>query len=164
MVYTQFGKRNYLCLTLFYLYGRATLLLEYGFYPVGVYPKSTVFLYRSYSNFRSVGIETKNRRFYASFSYKAIFTKLQKYYFLRGFHNFSRQSQNAAPATTFDTVSCLRSPDIAIYEEALWTRHKMLRLPRKCKTPHCKVLRLPRGNDTLALTHKVLRLSRKTRK
>ena len=59
--------------------------------------------------------ETKNRRFYASFSYKAIFTKLQKYYFLRGFRNFSGQSQNAAPATTFDTVSCLRSPDTAIH-------------------------------------------------
>ena len=36
--------------------------------------------------------------------------------------------------------------------KALWTRHKMLRLPRKCKTPHCKVLRLPRENDALALT------------
>ena len=36
--------------------------------------------------------------------------------------------------------------------KALWTRHKMLRLPRKCKTPHCKALRLPRENDTLALT------------
>ena len=36
--------------------------------------------------------------------------------------------------------------------KALWTRHKMLRLPRQCKTPHCKVLRLPRENDTLALT------------
>ena len=34
----------------------------------------------------------------------------------------------------------------------LWTRHKMLRLPPKCKTPHCKVLRLPRENDALALT------------
>ena len=34
----------------------------------------------------------------------------------------------------------------------LGTRHKMLRLPRKCKTPHCKVLRLPRENDALALT------------
>ena len=37
-------------------------------------------------------------------------------------------------------------------QKALSTRHKMLRLPRKCKTPHCKVLRLPRENDTLALT------------
>ena len=37
-------------------------------------------------------------------------------------------------------------------KKALSTRHKMLRLPRKCKTPHCKVLRLPRENDTLALT------------
>ena len=35
--------------------------------------------------------------------------------------------------------------------KALWTRHKMLRLPRKCKTPHCKVLRLPQENDALAL-------------
>ena len=59
--------------------------------------------------------ETKNRRFYASFSYTAIFTKLQKYDFLRGFRNFSRQSPNGAPATTFDTVSCLRSPDTAIH-------------------------------------------------
>ena len=37
-------------------------------------------------------------------------------------------------------------------KKALWTRHKMLRLPRMCETPHCKVLRLPRENDTLALT------------
>ena len=37
-------------------------------------------------------------------------------------------------------------------KKALSTRHKMLRLPRKCKTPHCKVLRLPRENDALALT------------
>ena len=37
-------------------------------------------------------------------------------------------------------------------KKALWTRHKMLRLPRKCKTPHCKVLRLPRQSATLILT------------
>ena len=37
-------------------------------------------------------------------------------------------------------------------KKALSTRHKMLRLPRKCETPHCKVLRLPGENDTLALT------------
>ena len=37
-------------------------------------------------------------------------------------------------------------------KKALWTRHKMLRLPRKRQTPRCKVLRLPRENDTLALT------------
>ena len=37
-------------------------------------------------------------------------------------------------------------------KKALSTRHKMLRLPRKCKTPHCKVLRLPRQSDTLILT------------
>ena len=94
--------------------------------------------------------ETKNRRFYASFSYKPIFTNLQKYDILRGFRNFSRQSQNAAPATTFATVcAALTMRSMA---KALWTRHKMLRLPRKCKAPHCKVLRLPRENDMLALT------------
>ena len=37
-------------------------------------------------------------------------------------------------------------------EKAPWTRQKMLRLPRKCTTPHCQVLRLPGENDTLALT------------
>ena len=36
-------------------------------------------------------------------------------------------------------------------KKALWTRHKMLHLPSKCETPHCKVLRLPGENDTLAL-------------
>ena len=40
---------------------------------------------RTSSNFHT--FETKNRRVYASFSYKPIFTKLQKYYFLRGFRN-----------------------------------------------------------------------------
>ena len=67
------------------------------------------------SNFHT--FETKNRRFYASFSYKPIFTKLQKFYFLRGFRKFSRQSPNAAPATTFDTASCSRSPANAIHEK-----------------------------------------------
>ena len=37
-------------------------------------------------------------------------------------------------------------------KKTLSTRHKMLRLPRKCETPHCKVLRLPRQSDTLILT------------
>ena len=51
-------------------------------------------------------------------------------------------------------------------EKAIWTRHKMLRLPRKCETAHCKVLRLPQKKrhaciDTLA--SKVLRLPRKTK-
>ena len=68
------------------------------------------------SNFHT--FETKNRRFYASFSYKPIFTNLQKYDILRGFRNFSRQSQNAAPATIFATVSCLRSPDNAMHEKS----------------------------------------------
>ena len=36
--------------------------------------------------------------------------------------------------------------------KTLWTRHKMLRLPHKSNTPHCKVLRLLRENDALALT------------
>ena len=49
--------------------------------------------------------------------FKAIFTKLQIYSFLRGFRKFSRQSPNAAPAKTFDTASCLRSPDNAIHEK-----------------------------------------------
>ena len=62
--------------------------------------------------------ESKNRAFYASFSYKHIFTNLQKYYFLRGFRKFSRQSPNAAPATTFATVSCSRSPANAIHEKS----------------------------------------------
>ena len=37
-------------------------------------------------------------------------------------------------------------------EKAPWTRQKMLRMPRKCDTPHWQVLRLPRENDALALT------------
>ena len=67
------------------------------------------------SNFHT--FETKNRRFYASFSYKPIFTKLQKYYFLQGFRNFSSQSPNAAPATSFATASCSHSPANAIHEK-----------------------------------------------
>ena len=37
-------------------------------------------------------------------------------------------------------------------KKAFWTRRKMLRLPRKRQTPRCRALRLPRENDTLALT------------
>ena len=37
-------------------------------------------------------------------------------------------------------------------KKALWTRHKMLRLPRNSNMHEQKVLRLPRENDTLALT------------
>ena len=69
------------------------------------------------SNFHT--LETKNRRFYASFSYKTIFTNLQNHYFLRGFRKFSRQSPNAAPATTFDTVSRSRCPDTAIHRKSI---------------------------------------------
>ena len=65
--------------------------------------------------------------------------------FLRGFRNFSRSHQMVPRLLTLRHVC-------AALAKALWTRHKMLRLPRKCKKPHCKVLRLKRENDTLALT------------
>ena len=51
------------------------------------------------------------------FSYN-YFYKAQKIWFLRRFRQFSRHSQNAALATTFDTASCLRSPDIALHEDS----------------------------------------------
>ena len=80
-------------------------------------PETTIASCETSSSFHTS--ETKNRRFYASFSYQVIFTKLQNYYFLRGFSNFARQSPNAAPATTFDTVSSLRSPDTAIHGKSI---------------------------------------------
>ena len=42
--------------TLFYLYGRLALQLEYGFYPVCGFLILGAARYRTYSNFRSVGI------------------------------------------------------------------------------------------------------------
>ena len=108
---------------------------------------------------------TKNRRFFASFSYNPIFTKLQKYYFLRGFRKFSRQSPNAAPATTFDTVSCSRSPANAIHEKSTFSTSQNAachanakRYIAECCACHAKVTRW------YWHASKVLRLPRKTRK
>ena len=59
--------------------------------------------------------EAENRRSPASFSYKRIFTQTQKVGFLRSFRHFSGHSQNAAPATTFDT-----SPATAIQQNSIF--------------------------------------------
>ena len=96
--------------------------------------------------------QLENRRFCASFSYKAIFTKLKKYDFCE------------ASATFQDTHKLLRLPrylkrchvcaslPMRFVEKAPSPRHKMLRLPGHRERPHHKVLRLPRKNDALALT------------
>ena len=95
--------------------------------------------------------QLENRRFRASFSYKAIFTKLKKYDFCE------------ASATFQDTHELLRLPrylkqchvgaflPMRFVEIAPSPRHKMLRLPRHRERPPQKVLRLPRKNDALAL-------------
>ena len=97
-------------------------------------------------------LQLENRRFRASFSYKAIFTKLKKYDFCE------------ASATFQDTHELLRLPrylkrchvcaslPMRFVEKAPSPRHKMLRLPGHRERPHHKVLRLPRKNDALALT------------
>ena len=96
--------------------------------------------------------QLENRRFRASFSYKAIFTELKKYDFCE------------ASATFQDTHELLRLPrylkrchvcaslPLRFVETAPSPRHKMLRLPRHRERPHHKVLRLPRKNDALAFT------------
>ena len=96
--------------------------------------------------------EGENRRFRPSFSYKAIFTELQKYDFLRRFRHFSSTSQNAVPATTFNTLSRLRSPDIAIHHNSHCATSQNAAPVTKSKTHKRKVLRLPRKNDTVTLT------------
>ena len=58
--------------------------------------------------------EAENRRFPASFSYKAILQSSKSMIF--AMRHFSSNSRNAVPAATFDTVSCLRSPDTAIHQ------------------------------------------------
>ena len=52
--------------------------------------------------------QLENRRFRASFSYKAIFTELKKYDFCEASATFQDTHQIAAPATIFETVSRLR--------------------------------------------------------
>ena len=96
--------------------------------------------------------QLENRRFRASFSYKAIFTKLKKYDFCE------------ASATFQDTHKLLRLPrylkrchvcaslPMRFVEIAPSPRHRMLRLPGHRERPHHKVLRLPQKNDALALT------------
>ena len=95
--------------------------------------------------------QLENRRFRATFSYKAIFTKLKKYDFCE------------ASATFQDTHELLRLPrylkechvcaslPMRFVEIAPSPRHKMLVLPGHCERPPQKVLRLPRKNDALAL-------------
>ena len=97
-------------------------------------------------------LQLENRRFRASFSYKAIFTELKKYDFCE------------ASATFQDTHEMLRLPrylkechvcaslPMRFVEVAPSPRHKMMRLPRHRERPHHIVLRLPRKNDALALT------------
>ena len=59
-----------------------------------------------------ITLKGDNRRFPASFSYKAIFT------ILRCFRHFSNASQNAVPATTLDTTQCLGSADMTSHQNS----------------------------------------------
>ena len=66
----------------------------------------------------------------------------------RCFHNLSKQSQNGL--FTGCRVCAALAP--RFMETALMPCHNMLRVLRTCETSHCKVLRLPRESDALALT------------
>ncbi len=57
-----------------------------------------------------------------------------------------RQSQNAAPATTFDTVTRSCSLAKRFVKTAPLARHKVLRLPRDWTIHRHKLLRLPWKN------------------
>ena len=111
--------------------------------------------------------QLENRRFHASFSFEAIFfTELNKYDFCTASATFQRHSPNAAPATTFDTVSRLRNRDKAIHGKstfATWQNAAPATPSRKATSqsaaPATKNYAL--ALDTLLI---VLRLSRKTRK
>ena len=111
-------------------------------------------------------LKQKNRQFRTSFSYKAIFTKLKNVCFLRRIRQFSSTSQNAVPATTFDTVSCFRSPDTAIHQNsncatsqnaapATRKRHGNIdRLPKYCAC-HAKRKRHPNACHKTPQNHAI---------
>ena len=85
--------------------------------------------------------ETENRRFYASFSYKAILTKLKKHEFreasttLQGAHKMLRLPRFLTPRHVRHVCAALT-----------------IRFTEKTHSPRQKVLRLPRENSTLILT------------
>ena len=66
--------------TLFYLYGRLALQLEYGFYPVCGFLILGAARYRTYSNFRSVGItsSTSNPLLFPTFPTGFLLRKKKK--------------------------------------------------------------------------------------
>ena len=89
--------------------------------------------------------QLENRRFRASFSYKAIFTELKKYDSCEASATFQDTHEIAAPATICE-VRChvCASLPLRFVQTAPSPHHKMLRLPRHRERPHHKVLRLPR--------------------
>ena len=97
--------------------------------------------------------QLENRRFCASFSYKAIFTELKKYDFCEASATFQDNHQILRLPRYLQSCHVCTSLPLRFVETAPSPRHKMLRLPRHRERPHHKVLRLPRKNDTLALTH-----------
>ena len=96
--------------------------------------------------------QLENRRFRASFSFKAIFTELKKYDFCEASATFQDTHQMLRLPRYLQECHVRASLPLQLVERAPSPRHKMLRLPRHRERPHHKVLRLPRKNDALALT------------
>ena len=88
----------------------------------------------------------------ASFSYKANFAKLKKYYFCDASTIFYATHKMLFLPQLLTPCHVCAALTMRSMEEALSPRHKMLCLPRNCETPHCKARRLPREDGTLALT------------
>ena len=97
--------------------------------------------------------QLENRRFRASFSYKAIFTELKKYDFCEASASFHDTHQMLRLPRYLQGCHVRASLPLRFAQTAPSPHHQMLCLPRHRERPPHKVLRLPRKNDTLALTH-----------
>ena len=97
--------------------------------------------------------QLENRRFRASFAYKAIFTELKKYNFCEASATFQDNHQILRLPRYLQQCHVCKSLPVRFVEIAPSPRDKMLRLPQHREKPHHKVLRLPRKNNALALTH-----------
>ena len=96
--------------------------------------------------------QLENRRFRASFSYKAIFTELKKYDFREVSATFQDTHQMLRLPRYLQGCHVCASLPLRFVETAPSPRHKMLRLPRHRERPPQKERCLPRKNDALALT------------
>ena len=92
--------------------------------------------------------EAENRRFPASFSYRAILTELKKY----DFCDASATFQATHKILSLPPCHVCAALTLRFIKTATAPRHKLLRLPQNCKTHKHKVLHLPREHNRVALT------------